>query len=472
MSKSPVSIPVADIMLDNDIYPRASIDHKRVGIFAENMRDGFEFEPIHVQELPHEKGKYRILDGAHRWQAYKATGAKEVLAKVVRLDGKAPLLYAAQQAIGPRQLNDAEAKDTARRAYQNNPKLSSGEIGRAIGRSRQAVDSYIADLRAANQLEINLKVYRMNKLGLPQYRISERLKLPQQTISRYLPKMPMMAKWVNSDLKRGFTVPQVAEKHGWPEPLVWSLRLEGKSDVDKCRELQWEIRTLDPWDWTDCDKRFGDEWPERIPAQLIAHILFFFSEQKDFVLDPMAGGGVVPDTCLALDRQCWSFDMEDRPETRPEIEPYYWDFNNLKWPVKGKTGPDLIIFDPPHFSKESEDYDKGGISGLSRKGYLEFLEDFLGLARKNSKRETRMAMISADWRDYKDTPAIDETGLSSILIRDYLELMKKAGWSVTRIIQAPMSSEKFQADEIDAMRKKRILGVTGRHVVVGKKKGN
>ncbi len=35
------------------------------------------------------------------------------------------------------------------------------------------------------------------------------------------------------------------------------------------------------------------------------------------------------------------------PETRPEIEPYHWDPDNLAWPVKGKEKPDLIFFDPP-----------------------------------------------------------------------------------------------------------------------------
>ena len=39
--------------------------------------------------------------------------------------------------------------------------------------------------------------------------------------------------------------------------------------------------------------------------------------------------------------------MDDRPDTRPEIEPMFLDITNLKWPVKGKTKPDLIIFDPP-----------------------------------------------------------------------------------------------------------------------------
>ena len=39
----------------------------------------------------------------------------------------------------------------------------------------------------------------------------------------------------------------------------------------------------------------------------------------------VAGGAVVADTCLALNRRCWSFDIADRLEERPEIEPHFWD---------------------------------------------------------------------------------------------------------------------------------------------------
>ncbi len=47
----------------------------------------------------------------------------------------------------------------------------------------------------------------MDRFGIPQERIVKGLGIPQQTISRHLPKMPELAKWVNSDLKRGFTLP-------------------------------------------------------------------------------------------------------------------------------------------------------------------------------------------------------------------------------------------------------------------------
>ena len=329
--------------------------------------------------------------------------------------------------------------------------MRSFEIGQAIGRSRQAVDAYIADLRASTQMELDLKIFRMNRLEIPQKRIAKRLGQARETIRNHLAKMPELANQPKANLSRGFTVPQVAEKHGWTEPLVWSIALEGKSDLDRFKALNWGLRTWDLWNWNDCDKRFGDNWPGRIPAQMIAHILYYFSDQNDLVFDPMAGGGVVADTCLAFNRKCWSFDMDDRPDTRPEIEPCFWDITNLKWPIKGKTKPDLIIFDPPYFKKQSNNYDPDGISGMSKANYLKFLESFFAPAHLNAKKSTQMAFINADWRDFQNTPAKNETRVNSILINDYLWILNQSGWQETHIFQAPLSSERFKANVVSAM---------------------
>ena len=148
MGKPTRKISLSDIVLDETIYPRERIDHKRVAIFAENIRDNFSFDPIEVQPHPEKPGKYRILDGVHRWSAYKATGVLHLEVIVVaNLNGTDPLLYAAQKAIGPRQLSEEEAKNTARRAFQNNPRLRPEVIGKSIGRSRRSLHLYIADLR-------------------------------------------------------------------------------------------------------------------------------------------------------------------------------------------------------------------------------------------------------------------------------------------------------------------------------------
>jgi len=250
--------------------------------------------------------------------------------------------------------------------------------------------------------------------------------------------------------------------------MVWSLALEDKDDQERFKELGWGLRTWDQWEFNSCDKRFGDEWPGRIPAQLIAHILFYFSKPNDLILDPMAGGGVTPDTCLALGRRCWAFDMEER-SSRPEIESHTWMHSKdqaLSWPVRSKTKPDLIIFDPPYFDKKADGYGEKSISGLPREEYLEFLGAFFSFLKCNIKKTTLLAFINADWRNFQNRQAIEETGKKAILVDDYLEILKKTGWHRTHIAQAPMSAQRFNPGVVSAMQKKRILGVTGRYVII------
>ena len=52
MAKTACTVPITQIILDEDIYPREGVSPKRVSMFAENMRDGFEIDPIEVQIHP------------------------------------------------------------------------------------------------------------------------------------------------------------------------------------------------------------------------------------------------------------------------------------------------------------------------------------------------------------------------------------------------------------------------------------
>ncbi|MEA3416477.1 MAG: hypothetical protein U9R02_10045 [Thermodesulfobacteriota bacterium] len=102
------------------------------------------------------------------------------------------------------------------------------------------MDSYIADLKAATQLDIDLKIFHMNHLGMPQDRIAKRLGALQQTISDHLLKMATLPNPVNTDLSQGFAVTQVAEKHNWTEPMACppSLSPKGGSQRHPRRSLR------------------------------------------------------------------------------------------------------------------------------------------------------------------------------------------------------------------------------------------
>jgi hypothetical protein len=45
-------------------------------------------------------------------------------------------------------------------------------------------------------------------------------------------------------------------------------------------------------------------------------------------------------------------------------------------------------------------------------------------------------------------------------------ILKRTGWTLTHIIQAPLSSERFNAGVVTAMQNKKILGVVSRYVMI------
>ena len=88
------------------------------------------------------------------------------------------------------------------------------------------------------------------------------------------------------------------------------------------------------------------------------------------------------------------------------------------------------------------------------------------MLKRNVKKKTRLAFINADWRDFQNTSATEEKNKGGILIDDYLDILKSTGWYHTHIIQAPMSSQRFNAGVVSAMQKKNILGVISRYVII------
>jgi hypothetical protein len=172
------------------------------------------------------------------------------------------------------------------------------------------------------------------------------------------------------------------------------------------------------------------------------------TKENDLVFDPMAGGAVVADTCLAFNRKCWSFDLLDRIKTRPEIEPFLWDHKSLVWPVPSGKKPDLIFFDPPYFKKMAEHYMKGSISDFSRSQYLKFFKDLFYLLKEHSKQSTRIAFLNADFRDFQGIPAIDEDPENAILLLEYAKLLENCGWKITHLIDCPLSTERFLANMV------------------------
>lgn len=479
-----------EVVFDTTIYPRKSVSRKTVEVYTAALDLGATFPPIEIQRVTNYKTPGSealvLIDGAHRLTAYqeKKVPTIEVVEwqpgatldfETVKLD---LLLVSAERNTkhGDR-LGETDKYDVARSVAYSDPQArhTEDEIAGRLGVSRQRVNEWITDIRARQRASRESIIIRLARLGWTQAEIAQAVGLDQSVISRIMQNAEIGN--LHNLLAQGRDMAYIADLNSMDLALAWALRLDGKTDQERFskEELNWGLRTWDMWNFNDCDSRFGDDWPGRIPAQLVAHTLFYFTNQGDLVFDPMAGGGVVPDTCLAFGRKCRAFDLATR-EKRPEIQKHEWVLDAMTWPELDGYGkkPHLIFFDPPYFTKMKADYQEKAngkgtpISDLSRAEYLRFFAQFFALARANIRQGGRLAFLNADWRDFQSTAALDENPTNAITMFDYGKLITGAGWEITHIIDCPLSSERFNGNEVKHMQENRTLGTVRRTLLVAR----
>ena len=78
-------LKIEELVFEEEFYPRMQVDWMTVHRYAEAMKIGNEFPPITVC---HWKGKWFVIDGWHRAQAYKRIGIEMVQAEVLNLKTK------------------------------------------------------------------------------------------------------------------------------------------------------------------------------------------------------------------------------------------------------------------------------------------------------------------------------------------------------------------------------------------------
>jgi hypothetical protein len=91
------------------------------------------------------------------------------------------------------------------------------------------------------------------------------------------------------------------------------------------------------------------------------------------------------------------------------------------------------------------------------------------LAHENTKPGASLAFLNADWYDFESTPAAQEDPGGSITIFDYHRLLTQAGWKVIRRIESPLSTERLTGSMVKKMQDKRILGTTGRTLLIARR---
>lgn len=475
------TIPLAEIKYDPTIYPREKWNTATIDTYVDALKAGAQFPPLILEE-----GTNRLLDGVHRWKMYLkyadlyAEHMAQPALDGVRADGWQPAadtveveyhripdgvpakLYAASLSTkhGDR-ISNSERKAIAREIYESNPDFTLDVLRRYLEVSVGSAHNYVADLLARRKEAQKMVAFRLGLLGWTQEEIGAAIGMSQDNAGKILREFSELKISVKKLLTDGHPHLDVAERYSMPLILVWAIDLEGRTDEQRMERLGINVQPYDVWHFAKCHDLFGAQHPGRIPGELIAHVLYFFTEPGAKVVDPMAGSGTTLDVCLAMGRECYAYDIDDR-HGRPDVISHNIALDG--WHERVKKA-DLIFWDPPYFEKMdsttigADGYIEGSISKLERAEYLQFFSDRLTEARKLVKKGTRLAFLMSDWDDNTGQRA-------GIFVWDYANLITGAGWTLTRHIQVPLSTQRVHPDIVNKFRKARRLARLERYLLI------
>jgi DNA modification methylase len=162
-------------------------------------------------------------------------------------------------------------------------------------------------------------------------------KVDDSSKRREYEKMALANKWTISDLRKKITDDETARRQ------------------DEKTKYGFDLKEKNFWSFDTADPRFGKpNYKGRIPGQVVANLLFYFTNPGAYVVDPMAGSGTLGDVIDVLPA------FQDRKYKMYDIEPVDNRIirnNVLQTGIPEQTtSVDYVFIDPPYefFPKQSE----------------------------------------------------------------------------------------------------------------------
>lgn len=464
-------IEIQNVKFNSRIYPRATHSTSTIDRYADAMEAGDVFPPITLLE-----GTNELLDGKHRFEAAKKRGAATIAAEIVKLpSGMSAKYYAATLSSrhGDRMSNSdlkALAIEEYESAYERGDKLPKPDKwGKALAISERSVYRWVSHIIGREKAQRAEKAWRLCALGWTQAEAGELLGVDRSSITKEV-KNCHLAK-IHTDLGDDWNEKGIAEwcqRTGVNHTAAWAAAMMPLDDAERMRRLEIKTQPYDVWNFSSCHDLMGDSHPGRIPGEIVAHVLYFFTKPGQLIVDPMAGSGTTSDACLLMGRKCRTFDIDARHDRCDIIN---HDILQDGWPDAAKNA-DLVFWDPPYFSKMDnseigeDGYIENSISKLSPEEYVSFFaERFKELKSINPKAQ--LAFLMSDW-DSENAKNPEHAGHQGIWLWDYADILRNAGWQIARQIQCPLPTQQVHPDIVNKFRESRRLARLCRWLLIAK----
>ena len=184
---------------------------------------------ILLTDIPSKVQKASIKHGLNKAQTKALARLEQVSGKVfhnVTQKGSIPFKDQNTNLLPTLALNEFSAREI---------QIFADDLEKTIKKKEQKKDDH------QYEFSIEIKVALMTRLGIPLTRIAQRLNIHRETISKYAQKNNELFNKMLQNFKNGSSILDIAQKYFVPQPLVWSVILQEKTDQERFKSLIYEI---------------------------------------------------------------------------------------------------------------------------------------------------------------------------------------------------------------------------------------
>ncbi|RLJ04042.1 MAG: hypothetical protein DRP18_05230 [Candidatus Aenigmatarchaeota archaeon] len=423
-----MKISIDEIKFIKELYPRFELDNETVNAYR-NAID--KLPPITIS-----RNKI-LIDGYHRLTAYRLEGRKEIEAKIFDSENEDEIFIEAIKANTKhgKQLSIKEKRNLAKDLYKKMVRLNGAskvkqqDIANILSVSQGTISHWLSDV-----IE------------------KEKEAEAQEILELYL---------------NCYSQGEIAEKKGLSEATITNKLREAIFNFIKSYKIKDLVSNLQFYNvW----RTFGLnekqlKFPGQLPYDLVENIIYYFTDDPVIepnlklskVVDPMAGSGVVRDVCRNLYRRYLLYDIEPKREDIP-IEKN----DILKGFPERARGADLVFLDPPYYNLMDNDYPDNEFT----ESYESFKES-MGIVFDNCKeilkRNGKIALILKPMNE----KLFDGEWLDMSF--DCANIAIKKGYKIIKRISAPLSTQQFNASDVERAKKSKKLLNIHRDIIIFEK---
>jgi len=413
-----MKVKIEEIIIDKELYPRIEPTESRINQYRQAIE---KLPPIVIS-----KNK-KLIDGYHRLMAQKLEKNEEIEVEVLDIEDDREIFFESvrRNATSGIQLSLKEKKLITRKLYQQF-KLRQQEIADMISVSQMSVSNYLKDLIDKDKEETKRIIF-----------------------DKYM---------------KCFTYEQIKEELAKKDIELEIARISEIVRDDYIFKKFFKNIIEDP-EYSNNWKTFKlDEeqlkYDGNLPKELVENIIYYFTEPRDIVIDPMAGSGIVGEVCKEMGRRYKLFDKSSFDPIKGIEE------NNVLESIpklKINELANCIFLDPPYGPLLKEKYGENEFT-KDYKSFLEAMKKTVTSCRESLKIGGKLVLLMKPMREglYEGEWYPQSQDCSNIL--------RANGFKIIQEISAPLSfHNQFSPSQVAEAKEKKVLLNIVNHILVFEK---